>query len=180
MLSAHAAFDGDSVSAILSEVLKSEPDWRRLPTETPEGIRRLLRRSLQKDRTLRLHDIADARIEIDDALVTPRGESAAVSGASRGRERITWLSAMGLITLVATTFVCTGVSSGSAWCRDARRHHHTADDRSGIAGDFARRAEGGVRGHLESTITIVVAVARFRARTTIGRNRSGDTSVLVA
>ena len=68
MLSAHAVFDGDSVSEILSEVLKSEPDWRRLPAETPEGIRRLLRRALQKDRKRRLHDIADARIEIDDAL----------------------------------------------------------------------------------------------------------------
>ena len=67
MLTGHAAFHGDSVSEILSEVLKSEPDWRRLPAETPESIRRLLRRSLQKDRKLRLHDIADARIEIDDA-----------------------------------------------------------------------------------------------------------------
>ena len=35
--------------------------------ETPEGIRRLLRRCLQKDRKLRLRDIGDARIEIEEA-----------------------------------------------------------------------------------------------------------------
>ena len=77
MLTGHAVFAGDSVSEILSEVLKSEPDWRRLPAETPEGIRRLLRRSLQKDRKVRLHDIADARIEIDDARSAPLMSTAA-------------------------------------------------------------------------------------------------------
>jgi hypothetical protein len=37
-----------------------------LPAHTPAGIRQLLRRCLDKDPNRRLHDIADARIEIDD------------------------------------------------------------------------------------------------------------------
>jgi Tol biopolymer transport system component len=104
MLTAHAVFDGESVSEILSEVLKSEPDWRRLPTETPEGIRRLLRRSLQKDRKLRLHDIADARIEIDEARSTPRADTPAAPGTAQTRERILWLAALGFVTLTATAW----------------------------------------------------------------------------
>jgi eukaryotic-like serine/threonine-protein kinase len=104
MLTAHAVFDGDSVSVILSEVLKSEPDWSRLPIETPEGIRRLLRRCLQKDRKRRLHDIADARIEIDDARSGPAANEGAASRDSRSRERIAWLIATGSVALIAALF----------------------------------------------------------------------------
>ena len=38
---------------------------------TPPPIRRLLRRCLEKDRKRRLADMADARLEIDDALSSP-------------------------------------------------------------------------------------------------------------
>ena len=41
---------------------------RRCRRTTPPLIRRLLRRCLEKDRTRRLADIADARLDIDDAL----------------------------------------------------------------------------------------------------------------
>ena len=44
-----------------------EPDWSELPAATPAAIRRLLKRCLEKDRRRRLHAIADARIEIEDA-----------------------------------------------------------------------------------------------------------------
>jgi serine/threonine protein kinase/Tol biopolymer transport system component len=67
ILTGHAVFGGETTTEILGAVLRGEPDWRRLPSETPQGIRRLLRRCLQKDRTSRLHDIADARIELDEA-----------------------------------------------------------------------------------------------------------------
>jgi hypothetical protein len=39
-----------------------------LPAETPDSIRRLLRRCLAKDPSERLRDIADTRLEIEDAL----------------------------------------------------------------------------------------------------------------
>jgi Tol biopolymer transport system component len=47
-------------------VLKTEPDWQRLPSHTPDGIRRLLRRCLTKDRTRRLADIRDAHFDLDE------------------------------------------------------------------------------------------------------------------
>ena len=68
MLTGRPAFEGETVGEILGSVFKSEPDWSRLPSGTSQAILRLLRRCLQKDRKLRLHDIADARIEIDEAI----------------------------------------------------------------------------------------------------------------
>src|SRR5260370_26725313 len=41
------------------------------PADTPGSIRRLLTRCLQKDARRRLHDIADAQIEIEDAMAMP-------------------------------------------------------------------------------------------------------------
>jgi TolB-like protein len=43
-------------------------DWAILPEATPAPVRRLLQRCLQKDRARRLRDIADARMEIEEAL----------------------------------------------------------------------------------------------------------------
>ena len=35
MLTGHAAFEGETIGEILAEVFKGEPEWRRLPAETP-------------------------------------------------------------------------------------------------------------------------------------------------
>jgi eukaryotic-like serine/threonine-protein kinase len=68
MLTARRAFSGETVVDTLSAILSREPDWRLLPPETPSAIRRLLQRCLAKDLKRRIHDISDARIEIEDAL----------------------------------------------------------------------------------------------------------------
>ena len=67
MLTRKRAFDGDGVPDTFASVLKSQPDWSALPNDTPAAIRRLLRRALEKDPRRRLSDIADARLEIDEA-----------------------------------------------------------------------------------------------------------------
>jgi hypothetical protein len=61
----------DGLQALVLELLKSDPDWTALPTETPPAIRTLLRRCLTKDRKRRLDSAADAQLEIDDALSPP-------------------------------------------------------------------------------------------------------------
>ena len=66
MLTGKRVFDGATVSHVLAAVLKTEPDWTTLPTETPNAIRKLLRHSLAKERRGRVPDISVARIEIDD------------------------------------------------------------------------------------------------------------------
>ncbi|PYS06029.1 MAG: hypothetical protein DMG17_33165 [Acidobacteria bacterium] len=50
-------------------MFKAEPDWRRLPAESPEAIHRLLLRRLQKDRSRRLKS-ADA-VRIEEAFSVP-------------------------------------------------------------------------------------------------------------
>ena len=69
MITRRAAFGAETPSDSLVKVLESEPNWTALPRNTPESIRRLLRRCLEKDVTRRLRDIADARLEIVEALV---------------------------------------------------------------------------------------------------------------
>jgi Tol biopolymer transport system component len=70
-LTGKQAFDGEDITDILAAVVRAEPDWQALPAATPLKVRDLLRRCLQKDKTLRLRDAGDARIEIHEALTTP-------------------------------------------------------------------------------------------------------------
>jgi aminoglycoside phosphotransferase (APT) family kinase protein len=71
MLTGKRLFKGDTVSDVLAAVLREEPDWRAIPDDTPWGVRNVLRRCLQKEPNRRLHAIADARIDIEDAASEP-------------------------------------------------------------------------------------------------------------
>ncbi|HEY0285351.1 MAG TPA: hypothetical protein VGC23_08180, partial [Vicinamibacterales bacterium] len=66
-----------------------EPDWERLPSNVPLGIRRMLRRCLERDPNRRLHHIADARIEIEDAVDGAESRDLAhATSSSRRRARV--------------------------------------------------------------------------------------------
>ena len=70
-LSGKRAFEGETVTESLASILKGEVDWEILPAAIPLKVKDLLKRCLQKDPRERLHDIADARIEIAEALRLP-------------------------------------------------------------------------------------------------------------
>jgi serine/threonine-protein kinase len=80
MLTSACPFRGDTTSATIAAVFDREPDWHALPAETPASIRKLLRRCLEKDRKRRLADIADARLELDEALTRSSADPGAVDG----------------------------------------------------------------------------------------------------
>ena len=67
MLAGRRVFEGETITDTLAAVIHLEPDWSALPVATPSNFALLLRRCLQKDPARRLHDIADARIEFEDA-----------------------------------------------------------------------------------------------------------------
>jgi Tol biopolymer transport system component len=69
MLTGKSVFGDATVSDMIARILEREPDWSALPEKTPPGVRRVLRRCLQKDYRQRLRDIADARLEIEETIV---------------------------------------------------------------------------------------------------------------
>ena len=118
ILSGHRVFGKDTVIDTLSAVLESEPDWHLLPAVTPAGARRLLRRCLQKDRRRRCHDIADARIELDDleGESADEGHAATEQTAASGPRTWTilpWALASGLGVVLVSTVWVTGSRSSS-------------------------------------------------------------------
>ena len=88
MLTGQRLFKGDDVSEVLASVLTRQPDWTALPADTPTLVRRLLRRCLEKDRRRRLADMADARLDVDDALSGSDVDAPAAVSSSRTRERL--------------------------------------------------------------------------------------------
>jgi Serine/threonine protein kinase len=92
MLSGKRLFDGETASHTLAAVLTKQPDWSQLPGGTPAGIRRLLRRCLERDRTKRLPDIGSARLEIDDAAAEVETEQAP-SSVTGLRRKLPWVAA---------------------------------------------------------------------------------------
>ncbi len=102
VLTGKQVFGGETVTDILAAIVDKHPDWEALPEGTPRAIQRLLRRCLEKDPHDRLHDIADARIEIRYALSEPSdhspGETATATSA-RWKQPIP-LAAVGLLTVL--------------------------------------------------------------------------------
>ncbi len=97
-LTGRQAFSGETVSDTLSAILRAEPDWSALPAATPARVRELLRRCLQKDPKRRLHDIADARIEIEEAqAATTSGSTTTPVEAPSRRGRLAWTAGVGLL-----------------------------------------------------------------------------------
>jgi hypothetical protein len=81
MLAGRQVFHGATASDIIAKILERDPDWEALPEATPASIRRLLRRCLEKDPKSRLHSIADANLDLEEA----RGDKPVESGGVRTR-----------------------------------------------------------------------------------------------
>jgi serine/threonine protein kinase len=101
MLTGRPMFEGETVNEILAGILKVEPDWLPLPPGTPEGLRRLLRRCLRKDKQERLQHMGDARIEIAEIQSGTETEIRQMPNPSRTKERLAWGLLLAIITLVA-------------------------------------------------------------------------------
>jgi len=100
MLTGASAFARETVTDTIVAVVGAEPEWQSLPSETPAGIRRVLTRCLQKDAKQRLHDIADARLELEDAIATPVEPAAASTPRRRSRLALPALAVGAVAALV--------------------------------------------------------------------------------
>ena len=115
MLTGRCAFSAETLSDTIAAVLERDPDWYALPAHTPPLVRRLLRRALEKDRKRRLADIADARIDIEEALTAPSSdERLTVQPVAR-------FGAGRLAASLATALIVGGIIAGSALWRTTRQ-----------------------------------------------------------
>jgi Tol biopolymer transport system component len=105
MLTGRRAFDGETITDVLSAVVRSDPDWSQLPASTPTAVRRMLRRSLEKDPRRRLADIADARWDLDDAFTAEAGAPATAAGAGRRARPLMWMAVGALAAATAAVVI---------------------------------------------------------------------------
>jgi len=92
MLTGQPAFTGDTITDVLGGIVRVDPDWNALPSDTPPLLRLLLRQCLQKSRGARLHHIGDARIQMDAAL-----SEAASTVAAKPRRPVVWMAVTALL-----------------------------------------------------------------------------------
>jgi serine/threonine-protein kinase len=71
MLTGKPVFSGETVVDTLAAVVERSPNFAALPTALPHSIRSLLRECLHKQPKDRLHEIADVRIALHDAIAVP-------------------------------------------------------------------------------------------------------------
>ena len=109
-LTGERLFQGETANDSMGAILHKDPDWSLLPPGTPPTIQLLLRRCLSKDRKRRLHDVADARIELENSLVDPTstslGLAAAILDVPRKRHSWRWAA------MLAVVFAAVGVVTG--------------------------------------------------------------------
>jgi eukaryotic-like serine/threonine-protein kinase len=99
MLTGSSVFQRETVTDTIAAVVGAEPEWTSLPADTPASVRRLLTRCLQKDAGRRLHDIADARVELEDAMVA-RADQAPVPAPRRWSRPAQWALALGIAAVL--------------------------------------------------------------------------------
>lgn len=98
-LSGHRAFEGETTSDTIAAILGAELKWHLLPGGLPASVRRMLRRCLERDLRRRLHDVADARLELEDAAAGDAAEAihtqrTAMAGRHVEFQRLTDFSGM--------------------------------------------------------------------------------------
>ena len=91
MLTGRQAFRGATVTDILAEVIRSEPEWTAVPPTTAPAVRTLLHRCLRKDPGGRLHHIGDARLELEESA--GEATNGRIATASPRSARLAWAAA---------------------------------------------------------------------------------------
>ena len=112
MLTGRKAFEGDDVTGILAEVIKSEPAWASLSADVPRAVSGVLRRCLAKDPGERLRDIADVRLGLLGAFDDPdRPAANAVPAPAPGSGRRRRAAELAVAAVLAATVAGLGVRS---------------------------------------------------------------------
>jgi len=101
MLTGRRAFEGEDLSDTLASVIKSEPDWTALPAGVPAHVRTILKGCLEKDRRVRIPDLAVVRYVLDGIVAAPAPQAGTHGRAQPGRGLRVWQTATALFVLVS-------------------------------------------------------------------------------
>jgi len=141
MLSGAQLFTGETMTDMFAALLRQDVDWTLLPAATPDSVRRLLARCLDRDVKKRLQAIGEARLVFEEAAAeavaaAPRASartSASAAAASRNapiveegaraRRRLPW-PRIAVLTIAAIATVAL------AW----RLRTRSATDAAAISG----------------------------------------------
>jgi serine/threonine-protein kinase len=110
MLTGIRTFPGESAADVLGAITSAEPDWALLPAATPQRVRLLLGRCLRKDPARRLHDIADARIELEDTLAGGAESVDTSRRTRRPRTMFAWVAVGTTAIAAAAVWIALSVS----------------------------------------------------------------------
>jgi len=102
MLTGKRLFDGETVSDTIAAVLTRPIELDALASSTPQALRILLARCLERDAKLRLRDIGEARIALE-AVSSREPETAAATPPARRSGRL-----LSLVSVVAIVGIAAG------------------------------------------------------------------------
>ncbi len=101
MLTGQRAFDGETTTDVLANVIHAEPDWTRLPATLPASARDLLQRCLRKDVRQRQQSMGDARLALEQIGHGPAPGPAATDRRLRPGTGLAVIGAVGLVALAS-------------------------------------------------------------------------------
>jgi serine/threonine-protein kinase len=113
MLAGRRPFGGETVTDTIVSVLHHEIDWAQLPDDTPDDLRRLLRRCLERDPKNRLHDAADARLVIAE-VESDRRTGRTAPNVSQPLTPWLLVGAITVVIAIAAALAARGRLSGSS------------------------------------------------------------------
>jgi serine/threonine-protein kinase len=99
MLTGAMPFRGETVADSIGATLHKDTDFALIPAGTPPRVRELLINCLAKDRRNRLHDIGDARLELERALAGQEWVSFSAAPAVSGPRRPALAAALAVLLL---------------------------------------------------------------------------------
>ena len=111
-------FEGDTVADTVGAILEREPDWDELPTATPDAVRKLLQRCLEKESRRRLSsagDIAIALEDIQEGLKRDSQSGKAFSTPHTEKRVPVWVMGIIVLLVVIVGAVLMLAPSDSAW-----------------------------------------------------------------
>src|SRR5689334_5514987 len=100
LLTGHLLYGGgETITDTIAAVVTRDPDWSALPADTPPRLRRVIERCLRKDPKLRLRDIGEARIALDEPEPAVAAAAPQATALTRPSPPLIWIAASATLTL---------------------------------------------------------------------------------